>query len=91
MNWLKDKIEERIKQYEFENDKIYYDENRQQRLLEAREILSLIDQAVCEYTLVDEDRNLWKCSNCSYEGIINKGGPKDNGIKYCPHCGFEIK
>ena len=55
MNWLKDKIEERIKQYEFENDKIYYDENRQQRLLEAREMLSLIDQA--------------KCDNCQYEKV----------------------
>jgi len=70
MNWLRDKIEERIKQYEFENEIIYYDEYRYQRLLEAREILSLLDQS--------------KCKNCKLLKIwVEKQGDLEDNIYSC--------
>jgi predicted RNA-binding Zn-ribbon protein involved in translation (DUF1610 family) len=87
MNWLKDKIKERAQEYTDTG----YDSFESGYSVALDWILSLIDQAKCDYSLIDEDYNTWECSNCNYEGIIVEGTPEENEIRYCPHCGFEIK
>jgi hypothetical protein len=87
MNWLRDKIEERKQEYTDTG----YDSFESGYSVSLDWVLSLIDQAKCEYKLIDEDNNIWQCSNCDHEGIIVEGSPEENEIKHCPYCGFGIK
>jgi predicted RNA-binding Zn-ribbon protein involved in translation (DUF1610 family) len=82
MNWLRDRINAKLKN-------CYNPDNEGDMALEW--VLSLIDQAKCEYTLIDDDCNVWQCSNCGMEWILENGSPKENEMKFCPKCGFEIK
>ena len=33
---------------------------------------------------------MWECAKCDIAWIFEDGGPKENGVKYCPRCGREI-
>lgn len=35
----------------------------------------------------DYNWNVWRCSACSEEFVLEEGTPKENGYKFCPHCG----
>jgi len=35
----------------------------------------------------DYDWNVWRCSACNEEFVLEAGTPKENGYKFCPHCG----
>lgn len=37
-----------------------------------------------------EGSNTYKCSACGEIQMIIDGTPKDNGWKYCPHCGAKM-
>ena len=37
-----------------------------------------------------EGSNTYKCSTCGEIQMIISGTPKDNGWKYCPHCGAKM-
>ena len=45
---------------------------------------------ICLYKLVDDDNNIYKCSNCKEEWQITEGTLEDNNIHYCPICGYKI-
>lgn len=38
-----------------------------------------------------EGSNTYKCSACGEIQMIIDGTPKDNGWKYCPHCGVKME
>lgn len=44
----------------------------------------------CTYTLIDDDSNIWECSNCRDVWTFLSGTPEDNQMKYCPMCGTKI-
>ena len=38
-----------------------------------------------------EGSNTYKCSTCGEIQMIISGTPKENGWKYCPHCGAKME
>lgn len=42
------------------------------------------------WTMIDSDINLWKCSKCNEEWTFEYGGPEENNMHYCPHCGRKV-
>jgi len=44
----------------------------------------------CEMTSIDEDMEIWQCSECDSLWTLNDGTPKENGMEYCPKCGRKI-
>lgn len=40
---------------------------------------------------LDEENNVFQCSNCKEEFVLISGSPKENGYNYCPHCGCKMK
>ena len=38
-----------------------------------------------------EEENVWKCSNCDDYWLLNNGTPFDNGMKFCPKCGADMR
>jgi ribosomal protein L37AE/L43A len=44
----------------------------------------------CEWTLEDDDKNIWECNKCGELWALNTGTPKENNMNYCPKCGREI-
>ena len=45
---------------------------------------------VCEWKLEDEEANLY-LTGCQQRQLLFEGTPKENGYRYCPYCGNEIK
>ena len=44
---------------------------------------------LCEYE-IGEGSNVYKCSHCGEVQVLIDGTPKDNGWRYCPHCGAKM-
>jgi Pyruvate/2-oxoacid:ferredoxin oxidoreductase delta subunit len=42
------------------------------------------------WMMIDSDINLWKCSKCGEEWTFEYGGPDENNMHYCPHCGRKL-
>lgn len=42
------------------------------------------------YTLTEEDSNTWRCSKCGLMWNLETGGPVENEMNFCPHCGRKI-
>ena len=55
----------------------------------ARQAWAKEGQAVCAWTLDDEDNNAWTTS-CGDMYQIMEGGPVENDMRYCPFCGNGI-
>ena len=81
MEFLRNQIEER--------KNISYNPNNEGDLA-LEWVISLLDEMQCEYKLVDEDNNVWQCSNCGLEWQLASGSPKDNEMNCCPKCYFKI-
>lgn len=45
---------------------------------------------MCKWKCVDDDENYWEGS-CGIAYNFIDGGPKENDITFCPHCGRRIK
>ena len=41
---------------------------------------------VCHWKLEDDDIALWQ-GECGEEWCFHEGGPKENNMNFCPHCG----
>lgn len=59
------------------------------------ELPSVEERKVGKWILIDEGKNLWKCTKCIELGKddwwqLNSGTPQDNKMDYCPHCGAEM-
>ena len=39
----------------------------------------------------DEDDSYWAAACCDHLFVFNDGGPVENGFRYCPYCGLELK
>ena len=39
----------------------------------------------------DEDDSYWAAACCDRLFVFNDGGPVENGFRYCPYCGRELK
>jgi len=57
---------------------------------EAGKLAAMFVKNVCTYALIDDDSNLWQCSECGEEWILAEDGPKENNMDYCPKCGRKI-
>ena len=44
----------------------------------------------CTWTQDDED-SYWAAACCDHLFVFNDGGPVENGFRYCPYCGLELK
>ena len=44
-----------------------------------------------EWICTDDDRNIWMCSVCIEEQILEAGTPRDNDMHFCPNCGCEMR
>ena len=42
------------------------------------------------YTLAEEEWGVWQCSKCGLMWSLEAGGPVENEMNYCPHCGRKI-
>ena len=40
---------------------------------------------------IDDDTNIWSCSECDEPFILMDGTPIENKYYYCPHCGAKMK
>lgn len=45
----------------------------------------------CEWFCTDDDANLWECSECGAEWILEAGTPTDNDMHFCPACGKRLE
>ena len=59
------------------------------------ELIEIVKQGgvsddVCEWSLCDEEANVYDTS-CRNPHILIKGTPKENNYEYCPYCGKKIK
>lgn len=43
------------------------------------------------WNCVNEDENVYMCSACGYEYILNDGTPQDNEMNYCCRCGADMR
>ena len=39
---------------------------------------------------IDDDTNIWSCSECDEPFILIEGTPIENKYYYCPHCGAKM-
>lgn len=37
------------------------------------------------------DSNIYRCSNCGSEFILEAGTPKENDYNFCPNCGADMR
>lgn len=37
------------------------------------------------------DSNIYRCSNCGSEFMLEAGTPKENDYNFCPNCGAEMR
>lgn len=44
-----------------------------------------------EWICVDDDKNIWQCTHCADEVIIEAGTPFENEWYYCSHCGADMR
>lgn len=44
-----------------------------------------------EWICVDDDKNIWQCTHCGEEFIIEAGTPSDNEWWFCAHCGADMR
>ena len=44
-----------------------------------------------EWICTDDDRNIWMCSVCIEEQILEAGTPRDNDKHFCPNCGADLR
>lgn len=42
------------------------------------------------WEIIDTDANVWKCTTCGEEWMLNDGNPSDNNMLFCPHCGSRM-
>lgn len=49
------------------------------------------NENICTYKQIEEDYNIWSCSNCECAWRIEEGTPANNNVNYCPECGARIK
>ena len=45
---------------------------------------------ICLYELIDNENNIYECSNCKEAWQLTSGTLEDNNIHYCPICGYKI-
>lgn len=43
------------------------------------------------WNCVNENENVYMCSACGYEYILNDGTPQDNEMNYCCRCGADMR
>lgn len=43
-----------------------------------------------KWNCVNENENVYMCSNCGYEFMLNDGNPKEHDMKYCCCCGANL-
>lgn len=55
------------------------------------EIIKEVNKNTCTYKQIEEDYNVWSCSNCECAWRIEEGTPANNNVNYCPECGARIK
>jgi len=48
-----------------------------------------VQPSTCTWSLDDEDEGTW-ASSCGELWLFNEGGPKENRVKYCHHCGKPV-
>lgn len=44
-----------------------------------------------EWICTDDDKNIWQCTYCGEEFIIEAGTPSDNEWWFCAHCGADMQ
>ena len=44
-----------------------------------------------EWICTDDDCNIWMCSVCKEEQILEAGTPRDNSWHFCPNCGADMR
>lgn len=42
------------------------------------------------WEIINTDANVWKCTTCGDEWMLNDGNPSDNNMLFCPHCGSRM-
>lgn len=42
------------------------------------------------WKIIDYDANVWECTTCGEEWMLNDGNPSDNNMLFCPHCGSRM-
>lgn len=42
------------------------------------------------WEIINTDANVWKCTTCGEEWMLNDGNPSDNNMLFCPHCGSRM-
>lgn len=62
----------------------YYDAKRS---IEDSATVDAVPVRHGHWDCVDDDANVWSCSACKEEWVLEAGNPVDNGMKYCCYCG----
>ena len=44
-----------------------------------------------KWDIADGDANVWYCSECGNEWMLNDGTPEENNMAYCPYCGADMR
>ena len=42
----------------------------------------------CEWS--EDDDGVWTCSKCDIAWEFTSDGPRENGVNYCPGCGWKL-
>lgn len=61
------------------------------KLIEAalRELIEKHKEKLCEWHLGDEENGIWE-SSCGEAWSFIDGGPQENRVSYCHHCGYKV-
>lgn len=43
-----------------------------------------------KYILIDEEHNIYQCTECGHTVTFEADGPYENSVDYCPGCGRKI-
>ena len=52
--------------------------------------IQALNEVTCEWTISNEDANIWKCNKCDATWYLTEGSPDENDMKYCMQCGRKI-
>ena len=80
-----------------ENKIAITEDNNQSTLLVMldmlKEILALLKEKekAGTWKQIDDDTNIWSCSECDEPFILIDGTPIENKYYYCPHCGAKMQ
>lgn len=55
-----------------------------------KQLAAIKPQRHGRWEIINTDANVWQCTTCGEEWMLNDGNPSDNNMLFCPRCGSRM-